>query len=257
MTAGVILTSVELIIDGDVATILINKPEKRNALTVADLALFSEHLKTAETADIRALIVTGAGDRAFSAGVDLSDVGQTESWGENPLMLLCNELEAFPRPTIALLNGAVMGGAVELSLSCDFRIAAEGIKLMAPPARIGIHYEPAGIARAAACLGWQLTKRIFLLAEPFTADQLAETDYIDRIAPRAELDAVVAKMVDDIRLAAPLAINGMKLTIVEMSRGRLDMAVARDRVNTSWASEDMKEGLAAVQQKRHPHFKGR
>ncbi|MGB0505782.1 MAG: enoyl-CoA hydratase/isomerase family protein [Pikeienuella sp.] len=252
MSEAVVLT-----IEGDVATILINKPEKRNALTVAGLLLFSEHLKAAEAADVRALIVTGAGDRAFSAGVDLSDVGQTENWGENPLMVLCNELEAFPRPTIAVLNGAVMGGAVELSLSCDFRIAAEGTKLMAPPARIGIHYEPAGIARAAACLGWQLTKRIFLLAEPFTADQLAETDYLDRIAPRDELSTVVDKMVDDIRLAAPLAINGMKQTIVEMSRGRLDMAVARERVTASWASEDMKEGLAAVQQKRRPNFTGK
>lgn len=248
--------AVKLTIDGDVATILINKPEKRNALTVADLSLFSAHLKTAEAADVRALIVTGAGDRAFSAGVDLSDVGETENWGENPLMVLCNELEAFPRPTIAVLNGAVMGGAVELSLSCDFRIAAEGIRLMAPPARIGIHYEPDGIARAAACFGWQMTKRIYLLAEPFSADQLADTPYLDRLAPREELGAVVDKMVDDIRLAAPLAINGMKQTMLEMSRGRLDKSVARRRVEVSWASDDMKEGLAAVQGKRRPNFTG-
>ncbi|MGB0410380.1 MAG: enoyl-CoA hydratase/isomerase family protein [Pikeienuella sp.] len=244
-------------IEGDVARITINNPDKRNALSLGDLTAISGHLSTAADADIRALIITGAGDRAFSAGVDLSDVGSTEDWGVNPLSALCDAVQAFPKPTIARLNGAVIGGAAELSLACDFRVGVEGMKLMVPAARIGIHYEPSGLRRAVSCVGAQAAKRIYVLAEPCDAERLVQIGYLDRIATQETLDDVVEAMIDMIRLCAPLAINGMKCTFSEMASGITDEAAIRGRITETWASDDMKEGLAAVQGKRRPDFKGR
>ena len=243
-------------IDGDTARITINKPEKRNALALGDLTMIIDCLKSAEESDVRALVITGAGDRAFSAGVDLSDVSSTEDWGVNPLTALCDAVQRFPRPTIARLNGAVIGGAAELSLACDFRVGVEGMKLMVPAARIGIHYEPSGLRRAISCVGVQAAKRIYLLAEPCDTQRLADIGYLDRLAPAEDLDAAVDEVLEMIRVCAPLAINGMKRTFAEMSAGVEDEDTIRARIVETWASDDMKEGLAAVQGKRRPTFTG-
>lgn len=243
-------------IDGDIARITINKPQKRNALALADLTAIIAHLKAAEATDVRALVITGAGDRAFSAGVDLSDVSETEDWGENPLTALCDAVQEFPRPTIARLNGPVIGGAAELSLACDFRVGVESMKLMVPAARIGIHYEPSGLRRAISSIGAQAAKRIYLLAEPCDAARLTDIGYLDRIAAPEQLDEAVEEIVEMIRVCAPLAINGMKQTFAEMSAGTVDEATIRARIVETWASDDMKEGLAAVQGKRRPVFTG-
>jgi enoyl-CoA hydratase len=244
-------------IDGDVAQIIINKPEKRNALALVDLKIIMGHLETAEAANIRVLVITGAGDRAFSAGVDLSDVSATDGWDINPLSALCDAVQNFPRPTIARLNGAVIGGAAELSLACDFRVGVEGMKLMVPAARIGIHYEPSGLRRAITCVGAQAAKRIYLLAEPCDANRLTDIGYLDCVCVPERLDDAVDEIVEMVRVCAPLAINGMKRTFAEMSAGVMDEATIRARIVETWTSEDMKEGLAAVQGKRRPTFTGR
>ena len=248
--------AIEFSVTDDVARITINNPDKRNALSLQDLRAIGDCLKQAGEANIRALVLTGAGDRAFSAGVDLSDVSETDDWSVNPLCALCDEVQAFPRPTIALLNGAVIGGAAELSLACDFRIGVDDMKLMVPAARIGIHYEPAGLRRAIACVGAQAAKRIYLLAEACNAARLAEIGYLDRAVPRDDLESSLEEMLEMIRICAPLAINSMKCTFAEMAAGTADETVIRGRVVETWASEDMKEGLAAVQGRRRPVFKG-
>ena len=120
--------------------------------------------------DLRALVLTGRG-RSFCAGAALGDVGGAD-WTDNPLTRLCDALEAFPLPTVAGLNGGVYGGGVELALACDFRVGVTGMRAFVPPARLGIHYEPAGIARAIDRLGSQAARRLFLLAETFDAEAL-------------------------------------------------------------------------------------
>lgn len=244
---------------GGVATITLDRPATRNALTMADLAGFRAALdEAAARPGLRALVVTGAGDRAFSAGVDLGDVGGgAEAWAENPLTALCDALQSFPRPTVARINGAVIGGAAELSLSCDFRVGTEAAKLFVPAARIGIHYEPSGLARAAAVIGLQGARRVYLLAERLDAAALDRLGYFDRLAPEGGLDEALAEILSAIRAGAPLAVDGMKGTFVEALRGPVDEAAAAARVAATWRSEDMAEGLAALREKRAPVFKGR
>ena len=108
-------------------------------------------------------------------------------WSDNPLTRLCDALEAFPVPTVAGLNGGAYGGGVELALACDFRIGVTGMRAFAPPARLGIHYEPAGIARVIDRLGSQAARRMFLLAETFDAPALLAAGFLDRLVEPEEL----------------------------------------------------------------------
>lgn len=249
--------SVTLTRDGAVAAITFDRPATRNALTLADLTAISAALDEAEAMEgLRALVLTGAGDRVFSAGVDLSDVGgDAADWAENPLTALCARLAAFPRPTVARVNGAVVGGAVELSLACDFRAGRPGVKLFVPATRIGIHYEPPGLSRAVAVLGMQPARRIYLAGERMEDQALAAIGYFDEIAETA--DDAVAVLTARLVAGAPLAVDGMKQTLAEIAAGAPRPEAAAARVRATWASEDMQEGLAAMREKREAVFKGR
>lgn len=244
-------------LSGPVARITLNAPERHNALDVAAL-----HRMTALLGDwqgdpaLRVLVVTGTG-RSFCSGVSLEDVAGTDFGEDNPLTRLCDRLEAFPVPTIAALNGGVFGGGVELALACDFRVGVTGMRAFAPPARLGIHYEPAGIARAIQRLGPQMARRMFLLAESFEAEALLATGFLDHLVKPAELGAKVDELTGTLAGLAPLAVQGMKRTILEISRGTLDAEAARTRVATCFASADHAEGLAAQRERRKPQFTGR
>lgn len=250
------MSAIDLSIVGPRATITLNRPEKRNALGVADLEAFAAALgRVHQAADARVLVVTGAGDRAFSAGVDLGDVA-AQDWRDNPLTALCDGLEQFPLPTVCALNGGVWGGAAEIALACDFRLGVEGMVCKVPPALLGICYEPGGIARAMRRIGAQAARRMFLAAEQFDAAELLRIGFIDRLTPASDLRGEAAALADHLAALAPLAVQGMKRTIVELAAGALDEAAARGRVAAAWASQDLREGLAALREKRAPQFRG-
>ena len=243
-------------VDGPVARITLDRPAAHNALDRAALAELLALLDDwASRDDIRALVITGRG-RSFCAGVSLGDVAGSD-WSDNPLTRLCDALEAFPLPTVAGLNGGAYGGGVELALACDFRIGAEGIRAFVPPARLGIHYEPAGIRRAIDRLGSQAARRMFLLAESFDAEALLAIGFVDRLVASDALDAAVAETAATLAGLAPLAVQGMKRTIVELGQDRLDEAAARARIAACFASADHAEGLAAQAERRAPRFAGR
>jgi len=129
--------AVRLALTGARATITLDRPDKLNALTVADLEAFAAALGEVHAAPaVRVLVVTGAGARAFSSGVSLGDVAGAD-WSDNPLTALCDGLEQFPLPTVCALNGGVWGGGAEIALACDFRIGVEGMVCAVPPARLG------------------------------------------------------------------------------------------------------------------------
>ena len=243
-------------IDGAVARIVLDRPEAHNALdraAIAELLALLEDL--GERDDLRVLVLTGQG-RSFCAGAALGDVNAAD-WSENPLTLLCDTLEAFPAPTVAALNGGAYGGGVELALACDFRVGVTGMKAFVPPARLGIHYEPAGIRRAIDRLGAQAARRMFLLAESFDDAALARIGFLDHLVVPDALDARAEEIAATLAGLAPLAVRGMKRTIVELGRGSLDAGAARARIAACFASADHAEGLAAQREKRSPRFTGR
>jgi enoyl-CoA hydratase/carnithine racemase len=247
---------IESEIAGPVGRITLNRPDAHNALDRADIARMAEILaEWALRDDLRVVVITGNG-KSFCAGAALGDVAGTD-WTENPLTRLSDAIEAFPAPTICRLNGGVYGGGVELALACDFRVAATGVKAFVPPARLGIHYEPAGIKRAMDRMGAQAARRIFLLAERFEAEDLLAMGFLDFLVQTGELDAKLDELTEILSSLAPLALRGMKRTIVELSRGCLDTAAARERVAACFASADHAEGLRAQNEKRPPMFEGR
>ncbi len=243
-------------LDGTVARVTLDRPEAHNALDQASMRSLTRQLSDwAECVQIRALVLGGRG-RSFCAGASLDDVAEAD-WSENPLTALCDALEAFPAPTVAAINGGVYGGGVEVALACDFRVGVDGIRAFVPPARLGIHYEPSGLRRALDRLGAQTTRRMFLLAETFDADALLAAGFLDHLVEPQDLEEKTAEIVDALTGLAPLAVRGMKRTLVELSRGTLDAEAARARVAACFASSDHAEGMAAHRARRTPRFEGR
>jgi enoyl-CoA hydratase/carnithine racemase len=247
---------IETALHGPVARITLDRPEDHNALDPAAMADLTAVLADWSARDeLRALVLTGRGP-SFCAGAALGDMAGTD-WSDNPLTRLCDALEAFPTPTIAALNGGAYGGGVELALACDFRVGVSGMRAFVPPARLGIHYEPAGIARAIDRLGSQMARRMFLLAESFDAEALRAAGFLDYLVSPEELEPKASELAASIAALAPLAVRGMKRTIVELTRGSLDAAAARARIAAAFASADHAEGLAAQRDRRPPVFTGR
>lgn len=247
---------IESRIDGAVGRIVFARPEAHNALDQASMRAMTALLGDwALRSDLRVLVLTGQG-RSFCAGAALGDVAAAD-WSDNPLTALCDAIEAFPVPVVAALNGGVYGGGVEIALACDFRVGVDGMRAFVPPAKLGIHYEPAGIRRAMDRLGAQAARRLFLLAETFDAEALLLMGFLDYLVTVNDLDVKVEELVAGLSGLAPLAVRGMKRTILELSHGTLDVAAARVRVAGCFASHDHAEGLAAHRERRAPRFEGR
>ncbi|QHQ36390.1 enoyl-CoA hydratase/isomerase family protein [Algicella marina] len=241
--------------EGLVGWIVLNDPERHNALTRAAMSAVAEALEAHRAAGCRAVVLTGRG-RSFSAGASLKEVG-SEDWTENPLTTLASTIEACPLPVVAALNGGTYGGAVDIALACDFRLGAEGMRLTVPAARLGIHYPAEGLARAARLFGLQVARRIFLAAESFPAESLLTLGLVESLHPVEELEQAAGDFADHLAALAPLAVQGMKQTLRETLDGSADAGRVRGRIAECFASDDHREGLAAQKEKRAPEFRGR
>ncbi len=240
--------------EGHIGWIILNDPERHNALTRAAMTEIEEALGAHKSADCRAIILTGRG-KSFSAGASLKEVA-SEDWTENPITALAAAIEACPLPVIAALNGGTYGGAVDIALACDFRLGTETMRLTVPAAKLGIHYPAEGLARATRILGLQTTRRLFLAAEGFAAADLMGEGFLDACYPPEDLEAAAHAFAAHLASMAPLAVQGMKTTLHEQVTGTGTPAETRSRIAACFASEDHKEGLAAQKAKRGPEFTG-
>jgi enoyl-CoA hydratase/carnithine racemase len=157
-------------------------------------------------------------------------------------------------PTICRLNGGVYGGATDLALACDFRIGVDSCEMFMPAARLGLHYYKSGIARYVSRLGADNAKRLFLTAERLGAAEMLRIGYLTAAVPAEALDAEVDRLAATLAGNAPVAMAGMKRTINELARGRLDEEAADRRHRDSMRSAEIKEGIAAFAEKRPPKF---
>ena len=239
---------------GQIGHITLARPKAHNALTKQAMGEMQAVLEGWADSDIRAVILTGEG-RSFCAGASLDELGDGD-WDTNPLTPLCATVEGFKAPVIAALNGGVFGGGVDLALACDFRIGVTGIKMFVPPAKLGIHYEPEGIARAVQRLGAQMARRVFLLAEKFEAEALLAHGFLDELVAPEALPARATALAESVAALAPMAVQGMKQTILQTSQNRLDTTAAKARVRACFGSADHAEGLQAMREKRPPKFTG-
>jgi enoyl-CoA hydratase len=247
-------------VSGAVATIRLNRPRHLNRLEAEDLDVLTRHFARIESDPaIRVLVLTGTG-RAFSAGYDLNSVAaratstvEQQSAG-SAFEVVVNHLEDLGVPTICRLNGGVYGGSTDLALACDFRIGVDTAEMFMPAARLGLHYYRSGISRYVSRLGADNARRLFLTAEKIGAPEMLRIGYLTSMVPLEALDEEVERLATQLAGNAPNAMRGMKRTINEIARGKLDEAAADRRAIESMRGEEIKEGIRAFAEKRPPKF---
>ena len=242
--------------EGAVLTVTIDNERRRNALGTAALdrldALADE---VAASDDVRAVILTGAGDRAFTSGFDLNELGdfRPENFLWSHFTEVIEKWARLPVPLIGALNGACMGGGVHVAVACDALVAVPGVRFMVPAARFGFIYSPASIRRIAAALGPARAAQVLYLDRELTAEDLTATGFVLRIVEPAALLDAARELAGRAAALAPLAVAGMK----EMIREAPDPARVDELVRRCAFSEDVVEGLAAMRGKRRPAFRRR
>jgi enoyl-CoA hydratase len=247
-------------INGARATIRLNRPKHLNRLQAEDLdVLLNLFADIERNPAIRVLVLTGTG-RAFSAGYDLNSVAERavstaeQRSAGSAFEAVVNRLEDIAVPTICRLNGGVYGGSTDLALACDFRIGVDTGEMFMPAARLGLHYYKSGIARYVARLGLDNAKRLFLTAEKIGAVEMLRIGYLTAVVPMEALDEEVDRLAAVLAGNAPIAMAGMKRTIHELARGKLDEEAADHRHRESMRGDEIKEGIKAFAEKRPPKF---
>jgi len=249
--------------DGAIATLRLNRPRHLNRIEPPDLAAIAAAIDevNADPA-IRVLVFTGTG-RAFSAGYHLGDLAErpdaavTTGGPQLSFEDVGTKLENCRVPVICRLNGGVYGGSTDLALCCDFRIGIDTMEMFMPAARLGLHYYPSGMVRYVSRLGLNAAKRLFLTAEKLQAPELLRIGYLTELVAPEALDEAVAALAERLAAMAPMAVQGMKIALNEISRGEFDAAACAARATATQKSQDIKEGLAAFREKRAPVFQGR
>jgi enoyl-CoA hydratase/carnithine racemase len=256
------MKEIEFTKDGAVATILLNRGERRNALTVEMMRDFGRHLDAIARDDqIRVLILTGAGS-VFCSGLDLGAMGAspTEPSLERALVEeVLEPLDRLPQPTIAAMNGDAFAGGCELALHCDIRLVVPTARLGMPVARIGIVVPYPLILKLLDVVGGAVTSELLFTGEPIDAERALSLAMVNRIVPAGELSSAAQGMAKTIASNAPLAVRAMKRAILA---GRAERAMpapkpVRKAAEKARSSEDAVEGLRAILEKRKPAFRGR
>jgi enoyl-CoA hydratase len=242
------------------ATIRLNRPKHLNRLQPDDLDALLKLFDRIETDPaIRVLVLTGTG-RAFSAGYDLNSVAERavsaveQASAGSAFEVVVNRLEDIGVPSICRLNGGVYGGSTDLALACDFRIGVDTCEMFMPAARLGLHYYKSGIARYVSRLGVDNAKKLFLTAEKIGAAEMLRIGYLTAMVPAEALDEEVDRLASVLAGNAPAAMRGMKRTINEIARGKLDEEAADRRHRESMRGAEIKEGIKAFSEKRPPKF---
>ena len=243
-------------VNGSQAAIRLNRPEKRNRIEPADLTeLIAICERVAADEAIRVVTIESDGP-VWCSGYHLGALadGERPKYGFGDA---CDAIAELPIPTIAVLAGGVHGGGTDLAMSCDFRVAAEDIVLVMPAAKIGLQYYASGLDRFVRAIGPAATKRLFLTAERVPADELLRIGYLTDTRPAGELHARVAELSEAIVGLAPMAVRLTKQAIDELAGPDPDLDRIQKAPGQSSRSDDHREAMAALREKRPPRFVGR
>ncbi|OYV66667.1 MAG: hypothetical protein B7Z74_10735, partial [Deltaproteobacteria bacterium 21-66-5] len=236
----------------------IHQPERANALTDAMLEDLVR-LTARPHPDVRVIVLTGSGDRHFSAGLDLGNLdgpalAERLMRGEELLRAATAAIAACPCPVVAVVNGAAYGGGLELAVACDWRIASGNATLGMPAARLGVVYAPEGLARFLAIMGPARTRALFLTGRPVSADRARQIGLVDQVVPADDLAAAIDETVSDVVRSAPTAVAGTRAAIGLLSAAPAPQDAATiERIRLeAYASDQFTEGLAAFRERRAP-----
>ncbi|MGZ4202124.1 MAG: enoyl-CoA hydratase/isomerase family protein [Thermoleophilaceae bacterium] len=247
-----------------VTRLRISNPAKRGAL---DHEILDALAQTVGSLDARCLLITGDGN-VFSAGYDLGNLDEdnfeqrAEALVAHPFHEAIEALEAYRFPAVAALNGHAIGGGLELALSCDIRVAARGIKVGMPPARLGLIYSHTGLRKFIEICGVANTCELFYVGRNVDAERAWHMGLVNQVVEREELDRTALSLAGEIASNAPLSLEGNKRMLRELRDH--DMVLAPeleqeliDLRESCFTSEDFREGVRAFAEKRLPRWQGR
>lgn len=249
-------------IDGPVATVTISRPERMNALHPAAHHELSDVFDSlAERQDLRVVILTGAGDRAFCSGYDLKDnletgvmeIAETGFAGFNARI-------DYPLPVIAAVNGMALGGGFELALACDFIVAADGATFGLPEPKVGWAAVGGGVQRLPRAVGMKRAMDIILTGRTVNAAEALEIGLVSEVVPAAQLPAAARRWADQVAACAPIAIRCSRQLAAAAFDMPLDQSLDVTRFPISdavMASEDAVEGKRAFVERRAPVWRNR
>lgn len=256
-------------VSSHVGTITFNRPERKNALSPELLLMIHATLSEwARTDEVRCVVMTGGGGKAFSSGYDIASI-PTEMTPElselmktgNPLEFALNTVAGYPYPTIAMLNGYAFGAGLNLAMCCDMRIAVEDVRVGMPPAKLGLVYHPEGLRQFMEVLGMARTREIFCTGRTYHGREALHMNLVDRLVPEGEIVSFTYGLAAEIAQNAPLSLKGTKRILTMFSeRMRLSedqMKQAEKLINEAFNSDDLKEGQRAFFEKRTPRFQGK
>jgi len=248
---------------GSVAVITINRPDKLNALNQQvhkDGVAALDELRQDET--VRVVILTGAGEKAFIAGADISEFADQTPVTQRDLFnqrTLFNTIDTFPKPVIAMINGFCLGGGNELALACDIRIGSETARFSQPEINLGIMCGGGGTQRLARLIGEGRAMELCLTGDMIDAPTAHKFGLLNHVFPADQLEAETLRIAAKIAEKAPIALQLTKEAVKFASKSNLDEGLRRevDLFALCFSTEDKTEGVAAFLEKRKPEFKGR
>jgi enoyl-CoA hydratase len=245
-----------------IATITINRPDKRNALNAAvrrELLTALDHLRTDD--NTRVVILTGAGDKAFIAGADIAEFAERTPEEQRAVMedrRIFDEIAEFPKPVIAMINGFALGGGCEVALACDIRIAGRSARLGQPEIKLGIIPGGGGTQRLPRLAGVGNAMRLVLTGELIGAEEAQRMGLADVLTEDADLRSRTHEIARAIAAHSPLTLRLAKSALRASEEMPLAAGLAHERelFITAFGTSDKREGVAAFLEKRAARFTG-
>lgn len=257
--------TLELSIEGPLGILLASNPQRMNAFTAAMWRALPDCIARAEAdPGVRVIVLRGAGDRAFSAGADISEFDSART-GDNALAYDALNHAAFTalsgagKPTIAMIHGFCLGGGLGLAACCDLRLCDEAAQFSIPAARLGIGYNPRWVGPLLAITSATRVKEILFTGRRFSAAEALQMGLVSKVLPNEALEAETRALAATIAANAPLSVSAAKLVVDELVRNARapDLAKLDRAVKACFDSEDYAEGRRAFLEKRAPRFSGR
>ncbi|MDT3456454.1 enoyl-CoA hydratase-related protein [Stenotrophomonas pavanii] len=250
--------------DGAIRTVTVQRPDKLNALNAATLqALGDAFGEAAADPQVRVVVLTGAGPKAFVAGADIAEMNTLSAVQGRDFSLLgqalMRQIERMPKPVIARVNGFALGGGLELAMACHLRIAADTAKVGQPEINLGLIPGFGGSQRLLRLCGRAATLELCLLGAPIDAARALELGIVNEVVPADALDNRVQDIARQLARSAPLALRGLLDAVHVGGECSLEAGLEYESAQFGllFATEDMREGTSAFLQRRPPAFQNR
>ena len=244
----------------------LNQPEKHNAISYAMWGAIADVMEAfRDDDDVRVVVMSGEGGRAFSAGADISEFStnrsteaQIEAY-ESAGRAAYDAITNSPKPVIARIEGYCVGGGLAVALCADLRIATDDSRFGIPAAKLGLGYSHKSLRPLVDLVGPTRAKEILFTAKRFTASEARRMGLVNQVVTRADIDAFVEDYATTIAANAPLTVKACKTVVAELLKDPedRDTELCDRMVDACFASGDYKEGRAAFMEKRAPRFTGR